>query len=226
MTTIAYCGNKLASDSQATMGNRKVLGSTQKLFIPHTSESWKVQGSDVQVIGFAGSAQFIPWAIEQLTKGLFYNDLPKAGGNLAKQGGFQVLIVTKDKEVFCWEYNDPHRENGYYNALHIETGPTAIGSGSAYAAGLLSIGGNAVDAVAAAIKNDIKTSGDIQVYSFDTPGELSVLKASDPAREELRDAFYGEATGILNGDNDLSDHDRLKQLRELFADDRFKGLFN
>lgn len=161
MTTVAYCGKKLASDSQSTSGHKRRLGPAKKIFVATETDKWSVEGKDVAAFGFAGVAASIHLIKACLTAGI------KHDTKLADlEGGFSTIIVCKDKTVFCWTcMKDKKKQEERYDLIPV-TGPYAIGSGSTMAEAAMAIGEDAEVAVRAAIKLDTMSGGDVQVWEL------------------------------------------------------------
>lgn len=162
MTTIAYRGGYLVSDSRAYSGERMPIGLKSKLF-------------DLDDGGVIGISTTSPGASERLVKWI------NAGSDEEKfplkDIGFTALRISKSGEVF------------FYHDGQFPSGPLrgdffAVGSGAEYALGAMEQGASAIDAVHIAIKLDVWSGGDIMVKDIRTPREkrvdevMQALKAS------------------------------------------------
>lgn len=144
MTTIAWDGRKLASDSLSTSGNMKLSG-----------EFVKIKRIGRYRIAFTGehapALQFFKKHLEdEMTFGQFeFNSISPSNDD------FSLLVIEDDKKT-CMVFNST---SGYWDEFHP---PISIGSGSKYALGSMYSGCDAVKAVEVACKLD--THSDLPVY--------------------------------------------------------------
>lgn len=171
MTTVAFDGKFLVSDSQATSGSKIRLGDVTKIFINESEKPWTIEGKVVNAFGFSGRANSKSFLLEYLTEGITHKLIPSASA-----GGFQMLAVCEDGSVFTWSHSPKDRGNESTTALYPVTGPYAIGSGATYAESIMSIGGCAEEAVKAGIRLDVNSGGGIQIWDKDYPKIINVIK--------------------------------------------------
>lgn len=143
MTTIAWDGRALCSDSRCIYGHIKQRP-VQKIF------AYK---GDFLAIGFCGSYNnhqaFIDWLLGKGEKPTIPSDT--AAG---------VIVVDKDLTAWCYHSDGASR----VPAATCE----ADGSGSPYAMGAMLAGANAYKAVEIAIKLDENSGGPVQCYDIPT----------------------------------------------------------
>lgn len=135
MTTVAWRGSVLASDSAVTQDNRQT-SCTKMLRMPGVA------------YGFAGDLSEIWHFVEKV----------KAGTPLEKiklKGEFECLMLRPDGCFFMSSDLRPSPVEGEY---------WAIGSGAEYALGAMFYGKTARQGVAAAIAHDPHTAGEIRAY--------------------------------------------------------------
>ncbi len=137
MTTIAYRGGWMVSDSRAFSGERLPIGTKDKLFSLQDGGCVGVSSSNPGV-----SERLVRW----LDAGSPEKDYPLEGAN------FVALLVSATGEVF------------YYKDSQFPSGPLktdffAIGTGAEYAMGAMAQGASAIDAVHIAIQLDVWSGG-------------------------------------------------------------------
>lgn len=141
MTSIAFDGKTLASDSQVTSGGTRA-GTLQKVY--HLKKSRVGEC----LVGFAGEASKLIGFLQYLEK--LRKEPPS--------GTYDAVVIVKENSTIRG-YDDGEE----YVLL---TAPVAIGSGGDFALAALHMGYSAVEAVRLAIKLDIYSGGDIQSVSF------------------------------------------------------------
>lgn len=153
MTTVAYKDGILAADtliSYGTFSNGNV-NKIHRVSIPQET------GPDNQaMIAMTGVCWAIQPMIEWLEMGASQDDIPHS--LLQAAGDFSCIMIESDGTV--WEFN-----NGYFIRCGVEY--HAIGSGQQFALGAMAAGVSAPQAVAAAMKHDKATGGDVTILSLD-----------------------------------------------------------
>ncbi len=147
MTTIAWDGKSLASDTLSTSGNMKLAG-----------ECIKTRRIGNYRVAFAGDyAPAIEFFRDKIIDELHAGTM-KFNYIRASEDDFTILIV-EDGNTSCWIYNS---NSGYWDEFHP---PVAIGSGSKYALGSMYSGNDAYSAVEISCKLD--THSGFPVHSED-----------------------------------------------------------
>lgn len=167
MTTIVYDGKTLASDSQATQESVVMLAQAKKIYEPGPDEYWEIMGVKVLAMAIAGDPDMLPWAIEELNKGVTHKtDFGTAEVN------FISILVDETGLGWLWGCSRmPKRGLDNYIMSPI-TGVLSAGSGQTLANALLSVGLTAPDVIEKVSKLDIFTGGDVQTWEF--PGKPAV----------------------------------------------------
>lgn len=148
MTTIAFDGNTLASDSQSSAGNLVISMREKKIF---TGDGWSVNGKPVIAVACAGDCGIEEELFNVMTVGLdFMTDF-------SPHIDFTALLVTgKDESYVIWKEKDSTRA-----PIMFQRGPIAIGSGDVIATTAMHLGKTAVEAVQVAIELDKSTGGTV-----------------------------------------------------------------
>ncbi len=165
MTTVAWCGGIIASDSQVNSGNLTMGSSRRKISAAKHKKEWWFCGAagDAGVcetllakFDTAGSIEkFVKWFY---TLELKDNDSPAVCFYVRANGKSVVFLNRKD---------DPVEEICKYYA---------IGSGMELALGALAAGATAIDAVNIACKHDVKSS--LPAVWYDQYGNFRKLDAA------------------------------------------------
>lgn len=157
MTTIAYDGKTLVSDSQSSIGDLKYEADCQKLF-PDVGP--------FVVLGVAGSYQDCMDIIEVISE---YNKINHIRSLDFKELDWKAEMIGITHEGQVWHYSG----NRSFE-LRADV-PYAVGSGADYALGAMAVGATATEAVLAAAKLDLYTNEVLQVAEIklegDTPEE-------------------------------------------------------
>lgn len=140
MTTIAWDGETLAGDKQATCGNTAYP--TTKVF------KVKVKGKKF-LVGFSGDLADGQAFVKFVKRG--FKDKPEFKN-------FTGIVVNQDGSIARYD-QDPN-----YCVMHLES--YAIGSGCDYALGAIAFGATAVEAVLIATDLDIHTGLGVDSVSF------------------------------------------------------------
>ncbi|EDI0753432.1 TPA: hypothetical protein G9F10_003080 [Salmonella enterica] len=153
MTTIAWDGKTLASDTQASSGDVVCSYTEQKIYTPPES-GWEVCGSKVIALGCSGDCGAEMELQELLKNNLTYASefLPTFSFTaLAIIGAGRAYIISKEKG-----------ETRASISLQVE--PYAIGSGGLIARTAMHCGKNAREAVQVAIDLDCYSGGSVDSF--------------------------------------------------------------
>ncbi|EKO5631350.1 hypothetical protein P0X41_002326 [Escherichia coli] len=153
MTTIAWDGKTLASDTQASSGDVVCSYTEQKIYTPPES-GWEVCGSKVVALGCSGDCGAEMELQELLRNNLTYASefLPTFSFTaLAIIGAGRAYIISKEKG-----------ETRASISLQVE--PYAIGSGGLIARTAMHCGKNAREAVQVAIDLDCYSGGSVDSF--------------------------------------------------------------
>ncbi|EJE7592361.1 TPA: hypothetical protein J6M71_001725 [Escherichia coli] len=153
MTTIAWDGKTLASDTQASSGDVVCSCTEQKIYTPPES-GWEVCGSKVVALGCSGDCGAEMELQELLKNNLTYASefLPTFSFTaLAIIGAGRAYIISKEKG-----------ETRASISLQVE--PYAIGSGGLIARTAMHCGKNAREAVQVAIDLDCYSGGSVDSF--------------------------------------------------------------
>lgn len=164
MTTIAFDGEKLVSDSLTTINGRRILGDTKKIIVAGPDDEWKLLGRKVLAFALSGDGGVKELVKHVLSKGVGI-DQPFTANNV----DFRALLIVDTGEVFDWMVSRT-AEMSEDHDLHPVTGPIAIGSGASFAEATLALGKGAKTAVKTAIRLDIYSGGKLQVYKLPFKG--------------------------------------------------------
>lgn len=168
MTTLAWDGDVLATDSKGTMGGSSNIGGFNKIYTPEEGEYWDVQGVRVLAFGAAGVMDNVPFIKEALCKGVTH----RTDVNWFSLD-FLVLLIDENKQAWYW--GQARTEKSDVITLVPITGAIAAGSGGKFATAVMSIGGGAVKAVKTAIRLDNGSGGEVNTWVHPgVPAEPSV----------------------------------------------------
>lgn len=164
MTTIAFDGKTLASDSQLTAGTLRLDTNTKKIYQPEPTEQWVVDGKRAIAFGVAGSlgaTEIVHGALRSVMSG--YSGL-NSTTRFIKGESLKYIVITESGEVYAGgQYSDD--EVPWIAKVQP---PIAVGSGSEYALGAMAAGVSAAEAVRIAMRFDVNTGGDIQTIDIKT----------------------------------------------------------
>lgn len=207
MTTLAWDGKVLASDSQCTQQEMVMLSDHQKIFTPEPHQYWEIQGQKVLAFGICGDSQSLPYILEELEKGVTH----KTRFNVDKLD-FLVMAVTEQGVCWYWGVDiDPRRQH-QINILSPNSGPCSAGSGQTIAHAVMGVTGDAVQAIVQAIRLDIYSGGDVQAWEFPgVPEVFSKRPVAQPAQplsseqiaallEQIKDQTRQDLAGKLDHD--------------------------
>jgi len=177
MTTIVWDGKELVSDSQVTTMDTAQLAPFRKIHTPEEHEFWSINGIKVVAFALAGEASAIDYVKEKLQKDITY----KTRFDDNNQIMFHAIVIDEKGQSFVWRVSKDKHQNRERTALLPMLPPIAMGSGTDFALGVLSIGRDARTAVKAAIKLDVGSGGALQIFEF--PGVPEVLSVRPPEPE-------------------------------------------
>jgi len=148
MTTIAFDGKTIASDSQSSMDGIVVSRQEQKVF---TGEDWTVNGRHVIAAGMSGDCGVEEEVFNVMSVGLdFMSDF-------SPQIEFYALLVVGENESY---FVMKPRESTRASVM-LQRGMFAIGSGDVIAITAMHLGKTAAEAVQIAIELDTRSGGDV-----------------------------------------------------------------
>lgn len=209
MTTLAYDGKILATDSKGSQGNIALIDGVKKLYTPKENEYWSIQGVKVLAFGLGGNPDDLPWILEELNKGVTHRT------TLDEAFELNFLIIAVDETGTGWYWSMYRSEGKKENWVLSPIGANlAAGSGQTVAKAILSVGAGAVAAVEAACKLDNHSGGEIQTWEFpgapETPSvrpapvvaavpPVLTMEEQDTQRKLLEDRQYEAAIRIVGG---------------------------
>lgn len=152
MTTIAWDGKTLASDSQSQVGSMIVSKNEQKIF-PATSK-WSINGHPVKAIAIAGDNAATHEIINHLQEGLLFDS------EFSQITDFNLIAVVRDGFAFVVSKNKGDTRAYIFDVFE----EFAIGSGDVYAMAAMKSGKTAAEAIVVAMSLDVYSGG--EVHSF------------------------------------------------------------
>lgn len=175
MTTIAYRDKTMCSDSQATRGD----------FIDNLSTTKIFEVGEGILIGISGSAldalEFVEWFKDTLEASNVQEQNPYVSvlppEKLVNEN-FHCLVAYPDDTVYEFF--------GCEKVMECAESYAAVGSGMFYAMSAMDAGASAEEAVGVAIKRDVFSGGDIQVFQCeDAPEPIDEETLKAMSKEEL-----------------------------------------
>lgn len=153
MTTIAWDGKTLASDTQASSGDVVCSYTEQKIYTPPES-GWEVCGSKVVALGCSGDC-----GAEMELQELLKNNLTYASEFLPTFSFTALAIIGAGRAYII------SKEKGETRAsISRQVEPYAIGSGGLIARTAMHCGKNAREAVQVAIDLDCYSGGSVDSF--------------------------------------------------------------
>ncbi|QVW55878.1 hypothetical protein pEaSNUABM10_00003 [Erwinia phage pEa_SNUABM_10] len=153
MTTIAYDGKTLASDSQSTQGNIRVSNSAMKIFARGEGDDWSIEGKRIAAFGVAGNLHDAKDLRQRMSSFVGHH----SGDHFENGSTFAFIAIAEDHTVFVGgKYSDEPRSW----VMEAEA-PVAVGSGGDFALGAMAAGAKAEDAVRIASKFDVNTNDSV-----------------------------------------------------------------
>lgn len=154
MTTIAWDGKTLSSDSHALAEGIVCAAHEQKIFAA-PAEGWFVFGERVQAIGCAGDCGAEMELRDVLLVSLTYASTFHSTSEFAA-----IAVVRKDRAyVICKDRGETHAR------IFSQSEPYAIGSGGVIARTAMYCGKSSREAVAIAIELDCFSGGEVATLS-------------------------------------------------------------
>lgn len=164
MTTVAFDGKKLVSDSQGTVGSRRRIGAAKKIYTAPEDAKWSLLGKRVIAFGFSGSGGALPWIEQALERGVKVEQ-----PITAKELTFQAIIIVESGDAYQWVVQRSTKGEDTHSIVPV-TGPIALGSGATIAEAAMILGKGAKGAVKAAMLLDTSTGGELQIYKVPVKG--------------------------------------------------------
>ncbi|KAB0556220.1 hypothetical protein [Pantoea stewartii] len=158
MTTIAWDGSTLASDSQSTSNDVICTLNEQKIFTP-TEKQWSVNGEVVLAVGTAGDCGIELQLFEMMEAGLTHKS------QFTPEPSFTALAVTGKGRMWIISKNtgDAHA------SISLQLDGYATGSGGMIARAAMHCGKDAIGAVEVATQLDVFSGGKIQSFTAKEP---------------------------------------------------------
>lgn len=156
MTTIAWDGKTLASDSQAQASDIICSMSEVKIYQPQPGERWSIYGEVVLAIGCAGDCGIERELQKRMSEGLTYES------QFIASTSFTAIAVISKNRAYIIGKNQGEDCAG----ISPQTEPYAIGSGGVIASTAMRCGKDAVEAVCIAIAMDPNSGGDVQAVAI------------------------------------------------------------
>lgn len=223
MTVIAWDKKTLACDSQITAnGHRRSLGTAQKIIVAGPEDRWVIENKVIQAFGFAGRYSSLPLIKAALTACVWHDTKLES-----KEYQFSILAIAEDGSVFHWQAGKDPKKNEERSDLTPVTGCFAIGSGAVFAEGVLGIGLDSVTAVKAAIKMDVMSGGNIQVWEAWKGNLDAVIMINEhEERSALMDRFIMELKETLNQpySTDAEMLAQLEKMKDILAKPEYEVL--
>ncbi|MDX7992879.1 hypothetical protein [Xenorhabdus littoralis] len=154
MTTIAWDGKNMASDSQSSMGDLVCSISEQKIHIPKKGETWIINNHEIAAIGMSGDCGSEMELIDKLKAGINYDT------EFSPVRDFSAIAVVSP--LFAYLLFKDKSTTHALISKQIE--PVAIGSGGICAQVAMLCGKNAMEAVDIAKTLDIYSGGDTRSF--------------------------------------------------------------
>ena len=159
MTCIAFDGKELVSDSRMTLGDMASPSPFKKIYTPEEGEYWEVNGIRAIAFGVAGDAMAVHYLREKLREGITYKTKVENDDLMS-----HTIIIDENRTAWIWRFAEVKRpEISKYELLPVLP-PVAVGSGEPYAYAVMTIGKNARAAVETAMRLDINSGGDLQIF--------------------------------------------------------------
>jgi len=163
MTTVAWDGKTLASDTQASSGDVVCSTSEQKIYTPPES-GWEVCGDKVLAFGCSGDC-----GAEMELQDLLAHNLTYASEFLPTFS-FTALVVVGAGRTYIIA-----KEKGETRAsISLQVEPYAIGSGGLIARTAMHCGKDAREAVQVAIDLDCYSGGRIDSFAVSAPRQATL----------------------------------------------------
>lgn len=153
MTTIAWDGSTLASDSQSTSNDAICTLNEQKIFTP-SEKPWSVNGEAVLAVGTAGDCGIELQLFEMMESDLTHKS------QFTTEPSFTALAVTGKGRlwIICKNSGDAHA------SVSLQLDSYATGSGGMIARAAMVCGKDAIGAVEVATTMDVFSGGKVQAF--------------------------------------------------------------
>jgi hypothetical protein len=159
MTTIAWDGHFLASDSLVTTNSGTIISTSgKKIFTPENKEVWNVNNKNIIAIACCGCAGAEIEVIDKMILGIHYNT------EYTSVSSFTATCICDDGSVVNIYKSEKESQASIYQL----TGCDAHGTGSSYALAAMMMGYSSIEAVNTAIKLDVYSGGVVQVFELVT----------------------------------------------------------
>jgi hypothetical protein len=169
MSTIAFDGKRLVSDSSISVDNTISQTPFRKIFTPDDEgEYWEICG--VKALAFATVG--LPLSARELRKAL-QKGLDEDTDTSCFTEQFDAIVIDENGvayQLVCCSKNKGGQEIMQIHFIPT-TGMVAIGSGEQYATAVMSVGKSARSAIKVAIALNIDTAGNLQVFEVPPPPE-------------------------------------------------------
>lgn len=157
MTTVVFRDGIMASDSSSSRGNGRLSLNSLKM----------ARLSSGVLLGWAGSGlnggREVREPFEQVK---VYEDFPRRSVLTALETDCLLLIALPNGSLWECAIDPPDGKMGWSASIYTVHEFSAIGTGAEYAIGAMTIGASAEQAVAAAIKWDTKSGGEIKTLNL------------------------------------------------------------
>lgn len=167
MTTVAWDGTTLASDTQASSGDVVCSHDEQKIYTP-SGDEWSVYGERIIAIGCSGDC-----GAEMEIQDLLKNGLTYASEFLPTFAFSCLAIVGVNRSYLITKGAGDTRAN-----ISPQVTPYAIGSGGLIARVAMHCGKDAADAVKVAIDMDCYSGGRIETFTPNQPAFIVMEKSN------------------------------------------------
>ena len=154
MTTIAWDGTTLASDSQSTNSDAVSSLSEQKIFTPCGGD-WFINGERIIAIGTAGECGIEEQLFTILPNNLTYKT------EFTTEPDFSVIAITDTGRAWLISKD----EGKVHASIWPRKESVAIGSGHMIARTAMKCGKSAIEAVNIAIEMDVYSGGAVQSFT-------------------------------------------------------------
>jgi len=172
MTTICYDGKMLASDSQISRGLTKWPGAFPKIYYPDPEkEYWEVNGVKALAFAVSGDATAVDYIREALAKGINFRTRVEH-----EDLDFETIIVDENGTSYMWTVFANKDKRGEQHHLLPMVPPIAGGSGGRFALAVMIVKKSAEEAVKAAMKIDMGSGGEVQVFHVPPKPEVPSVR--------------------------------------------------
>jgi hypothetical protein len=178
MTTVAWNGKKLVTDSQVSLGTTANPGPVKKIFEPEEGEYWECYGTKVVAFGISGDGKAIGFMRDRLREGISH----RTRFDDIEEVSFGALVITEDGNCYRWQTNKRNGRPQHQDLLQLMP-PCTVGSGHAYALGVMWIGKDIETAVKAAIKLDKWSGGDLQIWELPPKPDVKSVRPVAPTAQ-------------------------------------------